>query len=100
MRCCYGLEASVAPNFTCYSPNAHHDGIWRSGLWEVTTRRLSHENGGRARRPCPGACSRSLCPPREGTARGRPSSQEENPQWEPAWPASEAQRGLLLSVKR
>lgn len=60
MRCCYGLEASVAPDFLCYSPNAHHDGIWRSGLWEVTTMRLSHENGGRARRPCPGACSRSL----------------------------------------
>ena len=107
MRCCYGLEASVAPDFLCYSPNAHHDGIWRSGLWEVRTMRLSHENGGRARRPCPGACSRSLfahhvrTQPEGGhQARKRTLTGNQRGRHLMLDVSSEAQRGFLLSVKQ
>lgn len=107
MRCCYGLGASVAPNFICESPKDHHDGIWGSGLWEVTTMRLSRESGGTARRPCLEACSCSLFAHHartqpEGGRQARKSTLTGNQRGRHLMleVSSERQRGLPLRVKQ
>lgn len=41
----FWTECLHNPKIICWTPNSHHDGIWRCNLWEVIRVRWGHEGG-------------------------------------------------------